>query len=355
VPVFVAQGKFGRSTMSCDDGLSWIHDRAYDQEGSAEACDTVQSVACFAGPCSFWNVDGQSCEMQPSCDCDHNPGASTGLAFGQGRFVAAWGWGPKGALKHSSDAVEWLVGHADTTQAGVAFGNGTFVAGERTPRISSDGISWVDGGEADFRNENDEIIWNARTMGFAPVSGGVFVAGASSGNGSDLMISADAGQSWTRPANSWACGGGFRGVAGGNDAIVVVFDDKACRSVDGGASFDLVELAGGRALAFDGGQFVSWTDGARWTSTDGASWTSTPLEVTGLPQGHNFALGPVARSGETGTYVSVREGWQIWYEQQDFYRSDDGVSWEVLPAGSFVGSHPITHVAYGRLDPAACE
>ncbi|NVB37321.1 hypothetical protein G6O69_05725 [Pseudenhygromyxa sp. WMMC2535] len=355
VSVFVAQGKFGRSTMSCDDGQTWIHERAYDSEGASEACDAVQSVVCFDGPCSFWDVDDAACEMQDSCDCDHSPGASTGLAAGQGVFAAAWGWGPKGALKYSADGASWAVGYPDTTQAGIAFGNGTFIAGSRTPRVSADGITWVDGGEADFRNENDEVIWNARTMGFAEVGGGVFVAGASSGENTDLMISSDDGQSWTRPTNSWACGGSFAGVAGGNGAIVVVFGDKACRSVDEGASFELVDFAGGADVVFDGEQFMSWGAGQRWISVDGASWTGTALEISGLPEGHNFSLGPVARSEETGTHVSVRSGWKVWYAAQDFYRSEDGLSWEVLPSESFVGSHPITHIEYGRLAQEACE
>ena len=355
VPVFLAQGKVGRTILSCDDGLSWIHDRSYDVEGSPEMCDMVQAVDCFDGPCSFWDAGAQACEMVDSCDCDHSPGASTGLAFGAGVFVGAWGWGPPGALKYSSDGVSWSVGHAPTTQAGVAFGLGTFIAGNRTPRLSADGVTWVDGGDADFRNEADEIIWNARTLAFADVMGGVFVAGASSGNGSDLMVSVDAGQSWSRPAGSWTCGGGFNGAVGGNGAIVVVFGDKSCVSQDGGQSFELTPLAGGADVEFDGQQFVSWAGDQRWTSVDGSAWEATPLSVVGLPQGHQFQLGRVARSGETGTYVSVRSGWQNWYELQDFYRSVDGVSWDVLAPDQFTGSHPITDVAYGRLASAACD
>ncbi|PRP91679.1 hypothetical protein [Enhygromyxa salina] len=355
VGVFVAQGSLGRSTLSCDDGQTWIKNRSYDLDGSIEVCDEVASVACFADPCSLWQFNDQQCEMQAQCDCDHNPGADLGLAFGNGVFVATWGWGPPGAIKASVDGFNWAVAVEPTTQAGVAFGNGTFVAAERTMRVSADGYTWSDGGEADFRNQADEVIWNARDIGFADVAGGVFVAGASSGNGSDLMISKDAGQTWTRPAGSWACGGDFKGVAGGNDVIVVVFGEKVCRSSDGGDSFELAELAGGAEVVFDGVQFVSWRDGGRWVSSDGASWTSTDLVIEGLPQGHGFALGPVARSEETGTYVSVREGWQVWYEAQDFYRSGDGVTWEVLSAGSFAASHRIRHIAYGWVDAVACE
>jgi hypothetical protein len=198
------------------------------------------------------------------------------------------------------------------------------------------------------------VIWNARDVGFADAVGGVFVAGASSGNGQDLLVSHDQGQSWTRPAGSWACGGDFEAVAGHGDVIVVVFADRACRSADGGASFAPIELAGGRGVVHDGEQFVAWTNQQRSTSTDGARWQTTPLVVEGLPAGHGFDLGPIARSGETGTYVSVRGGWMQWYDAQDFYRSEDGITWQVRPAGSFVASHRIRHIAYGRVAESAC-
>ena len=85
------------------------------------------------------------------------------------------------------------------------------------------------------------------------------------------------------------------------------------------------------------------------------SWSSSDLVIEGLPAGHNFALGPIARSEDTGTYVSVRAGWQVWYEAQDFYRSSDGLTWEVLGPGSFAASHRIRHIAHGWVDAAACE
>jgi hypothetical protein len=355
VGVFVAQGSVGRTTISCDDGLTWILDRAYDVEGSPEVCDVAAPVECWGTPCSRFDANAGTCEQQESCDCDHHPGADKGIAYGHGTFAATWGWGPPGAIKTSGDAMQWTTVVEPTTFAGMAFGSDTFVAIDRTPRISSDGVTWVDGGEADFRNEADEVIWNARDVGFANAGSGVFVAGASSDNGQDLLVSMDQGQSWTRPAGSWTCGGDFEAVAGNAEDIVVVFGDRACRSGDGGGSFAPIDLPGGAGVAHDGEQFVAWTNSQRWTSTDGASWSATDLVIEGLPEGHGFELGPVARSGETGTYVSVRGGWQAWYDAQDFYRSEDGVTWQVLPAGSFNASHRVRHIAYGRMDPAACQ
>ena len=355
VPVFVAQGSLGRTTVSCDDGLTWILDRAYDVEGSPEVCGVADAVQCWGTGCSRYDANAGACEEQDSCDCDHHPGADKGIAFGHGLFAATWGWGPPGAIKTSSDAQQWTAVVEPTTFAGMAFGNDTFVAIDRSPMISADGVTWVEGGEADFRNEAGEVVYNARDVGFADAAGGVFVAGASSGNGQDLLVSHDAGQSWVRPQGSWACGGDFQAVAGHGEVIVVLHGDRACRSADGGATFESIELPGGAWIVHDGERFVAWSNAERFTSTDGASWEPTALVIEGLPDGHSFQLGPVARSEETGTYVSVRGGWQQWYDAQDFYRSEDGVTWQALPAGSFAPSHRIRHIAHGRVDPSVCE
>jgi hypothetical protein len=43
------------------------------------------------------------------------------------------------------------------------------------------------------------------------------------------------------------------------------------------------------------------------------------------------------------------------YEKQQFLRSTDGLTWESLPAGSFVGSHQIFNLVAGYADPStAC-
>jgi hypothetical protein len=70
VPVFVAQGHQGRITRSCDDGQTFPFDHSNDDE-----------FRCF--------IDAEH-------DCDHSELAGRGLAFGQGSFVAAWGWGHPG-------------------------------------------------------------------------------------------------------------------------------------------------------------------------------------------------------------------------------------------------------------------
>jgi hypothetical protein len=48
-----------------------------------------------------------------------------------------------------------------------------------------------------------------------------------------------------------------------------------------------------------------------------------------------------------GTFVAVKGGWQVWYEQQRFYRSTDGVTWDELPDGAYRQGHPITAMVAG--------
>jgi hypothetical protein len=63
-------------------------------------------------------------------------------------------------------------------------------------------------------------------------------------------------------------------------------------------------------------------------------------------------IGPVARR-DAGTFVAVNDGRQQWYEKQSFYRSTDGVTWDALEPGAFVGSHPMTFISFGMAEPSA--
>lgn len=63
-------------------------------------------------------------------------------------------------------------------------------------------------------------------------------------------------------------------------------------------------------------------------------------------------LGAVDRS-DKGTYAGVRGGWQEYYEKQQFYRSTDGITWDELPVGSFVGSHPVQFITHGFGEKSA--
>lgn len=350
VPAFVAMGHMGRTAVSCDDGQSWVYDRSYDLEGAPEVCGVAGPITCFSGTaCDF--MRGEMCETSPSCDCDHHPGAGNGIAYGDGAFVATWGWGPPGSVRRSTDGINWTNVVDGTTYGGVAFGQGHFVVGDRSPRVSDDGTTWIDGGDADLQAPNGSAVWNVRRIGFADVDGGRFLIAGESGDNRDLLISRDAGETWERPTTLPAsCASGVSnsgGIAGGNGTILVLGRTGAyCRSSDGGDTFvegDLGSEVRGQ-LVFDGTHFVTWSRGTVHRSTDAVTWTSAPTSPA------NLDLGPVAHHASTGTFVAVRGGWQRWYADQEFYRSTDGTNWETLAPGTFTGGHPMRFIAAGWVD-----
>jgi hypothetical protein len=78
-------------------------------------------------------------------------------------------------------------------------------------------------------------------------------------------------------------------------------------------------------------------------SADGLTWTKQKVTPG------NISIGPVARA-PNGTFVAANDGWLVWYEKQQFFRSTDGVTWEVLDKSKFKGSHPINFIRSGYAD-----
>jgi hypothetical protein len=333
VPMFVAQGHAGRTIISCDDGKTWVGNRSDD--------------------------DAYPCFSDPIHDCDHHPGAGRGIDYGNGYFVATFGWGKPGSIRRSKNGVDWEPVLEGKTFAGIAYDGEVFLAGERPPQVSdASGAMWAPGGDL------DSPVWNVRRTGFAPHDGGRFLIAFGGNEGNDLNVSKNRGETWARPTSlPGACAGDIQwsgGFAYGNGVIVVLGGTGvACRSLDGGDTWTESTIGGevDARLLWNGAEFVTWGrdanyDSMRYTSPDGAGWTATPIEVRkigpdGTPQtSPGPIVGAVTRSAQ-GTYVAVNGGWEQWYEEQRFYRSADGVTWDELPAGSFVGSHPIQFIAYG--------
>lgn len=326
VPIFVAAGQVARTTISCDRGSTWIADQSADD-----------ALRC---------VDG--------VDCDHHEGNTTGLAFGGGAFVATLGWGTEGTIRRSVDGVTWEIVASGPTFAGVAFGQNTFVAGNREAWRSTDvGLQWIGPVATGL------VPWNGRGVGHAPVAGGTFVIGGGGDNGAeyDIVVSSDAGASWWHPDSiAAACGDGVRSIVGNDDTLVMVRyggpdGPELCVSQDQGHVWSAIDLGDtwieSRAL-WTGSEFIAWGSGVALTSNDGLRWTTTPLEPA-------INIGAVARDDD-GTFVAARGGWQSSYEFQEFYRSNDGRNWEVLAPGTFVGSHPIGHIAFGYVeDSTVCD
>jgi hypothetical protein len=320
VGVFVAQGHVARTMISCDDGRSWIKNRSDND-----------SVRCFEG----------------GVDCDHMESAGRGIAFGNGQFVATFGWGKPGSIRRSTDGFNWTKTLEGTTFGGVVFGNDAFLAASRTPQVSLDfGKTWSKTAEPSV------TVWNVRGAGFG--GSNAVLAFEDSGN-AQLALSNDNGKTWTKPT-TWpsTCGKSIQsegGIVYGKSTLLIVGGDGvACRSTDNGKTFTDSKMGGDVTsfAHFTGTDFVAWgrTDkNVMYKSSDGATWTVTPT---------THAIGPSARS-DKGTFVATNTGWLAWYEKQSFYRSTDGITWEALPKTAFTGSHPIRGMAFGLVDPAACK
>lgn len=316
VGVFVAQGHEGRITRSCDDGRTFPYNQSADDE-----------FVCFS---------------DADHDCDHSEIAGRGLAFGASSFVATWGWGNPGKLQRSLDGKTFGDVMTETpTFADVAYGNGAFVAGGNPTRVSSDGQSWEMGGKLTFD-------FNYRGIEFVPTAGGTFIVTGESGTQRAISYSHD-GKAWLAASERpELCGQELRGVAGSEAAMIVVSArGHVCRSTDGDTwTYAPVTERFTSPPLWTGSEFWIYSGAQRFKSPDGQAWTSQDIEPK------NIAIGPLARSPD-GTLVAANDGWQVWYEKQQFFRSTDGVHWDVLPMTAFTGSHPINFISFGYVPASA--
>lgn len=322
VSAFIAQGHLGRTTVSCDGGLTWGADRS-DEDVAHCWSDAPDAI-----------------------ECDHTSGAGRGIASDAQGFVATFGWGQPGAVKRSEDGQTWSDVLPGKTFGGVAFGADIWLAAARDPQRSTDGgMTWEASGPSMMAG------YNVRRAGFAPLpDGGLFVM---VGDAGDVVTSPDAA-TWSAAQVPDGCGKDIQtegGIASlGGVILILGGDGSACRSADGGQTWTMHSAGGDVSshLVTQGGQFMAWSRGKRYASPDGATWTAADITP------NTITIGPAAASPE-GALVGVRGGWQVWYEKQEFYRSADGLTWDVLPAASFTGGHPIRAIAHGTLAPGgAC-
>jgi hypothetical protein len=352
VPMFVAQGDLGRTTVSCDDGRTWVGNRSWDTDGDPLLCGSTTAKTCWTpsgGTQCTYSIGG-SC-VQREC-CNDTPDVAKGVTYGDGKFVATWGWGSPGAVKTSTNGIDWTTTLPKANFGGIAFGTGHFVVASRDPFVSPDGTTWTAGGTADFRNKDGSMMWSVRRFAYAEYNGGGRFIAAAAVPDRDMLISSDSGQSWWRPSvlpDLCATNvGEYGGIVSGNNVIVIVGQDaNSCRSADGGHTWSLTPTGLTQVLSYGvwtGSQFLFWGDDRTMISSpDGTTWTKTPMVTP-------HRIGPVARSASTGTLVAVSYDS---YANQRFYRSTDGLTWDALPSSAFAPSHAIFSITFGDGDPSA--
>ena len=332
VRVFILQGHLQRTALSCDGGRTWVADK--DQ--------APPNSRCWEHPPGYTEIE-----------CDHQTTAGRGVAFGNGWFVSNFGWGPAGAIFRSRNGIDWTSVKPGENYAATVFVDGRFIAISGSPVISDDnGASWRAGGQL-----KDNVVGNVRQGGAGHVNGAATVV-MSGDDG--LAVSLDRGETWESRSVPKECRGGS-GIRFGNGSIVLSNGDKhACVSTDRGGSWMPVAFPGSAPshLVWTGTEFMAWgwtVDGTRsvFRSTNGLSWTTTPTRLAGSAEAVP-SVGTVTYSG--GVLAAANDGWGDWYERQRFYRSEDGVTWELLAPEKYTGSHPVRNMASALVSPEhACR
>lgn len=351
IPVFIAVGKQYRRAISCDDGRTWASDVAVD-----DAWPMNERYRCFSG--TFNLPDGGT----NNTDCDHNEYSSTSLAYANGVFVQTTGWGAPGRIWRTTDGIAWNQVDMGTNMTDVMFDDGRFITATRGSKRSDDlGLTWQMNGDIDVANGSN-TIWNVRG-GIA--GGGVFLVTAQDGSNLDFAYSSNRGMTWQRPTMQGGgrvdlCGAGH--PAFGNGIFVTVAWNMGmnasivCRSTDGAQTWTSTTIPGeymeSRPM-WTGTEFMVWSSGKVHRSADGSTWTTmnTQTRRNGMLSG-GPNIGAAARA-QSGTFVAVRGGWQVWYDQQRFYRSTDGIIWDELATGDYEQGHPVTAMAAGFASRSA--
>lgn len=351
VPIVVAQGHVGRTTLSCDDGLTWKANRSFDLEGHQLVCGDTTPVVCGKTACKMRATDG-SCGQQAVCDCVHGTGFSKGVVVAKNQVLATFGWGWPGAVLRSHDGATWSP-TLDLPMAlypNIVFGDDRFVlyTGFK-PVVSDDGRQWR---YTTPPNPNE----GGRASAFLDYGAGRFIAAA---DNDVIRVSSDRGETWHLAASvPKGCTDGI-GVAQtiptGNGVAVMVSADKrmACRSGDGGETWTLhsiTSFTGGiffQVPVFANGMFLAWVNdwssqpshGIRYSSTDGMTWTATPIPDA-------IWLGSTGVTAK-GTLLS---SWGKYGDQVISRSTDNGLTWARLPQTAFVASHALTRFGAGYVD-----
>ena len=281
------------------------------------------------------------------------------VAYTDGVFAIASGWGAPGTIIASDDGKNWRhLAAADrepgrkgrqpydmpTTMQMIGV-NGSFILPlTATPDFGKTWFSkspyhWEDAaGNKDIKINNGHP-----SMAYADYNGGrVIVVG---GDGPSIY-SDDLGETWIAftdvEVEPWE-GKGAKGIMGKGDTFVLVKGDGrlAHRSVDGGMTWQAhplgVEKPDGRSFGCSVvGDFFVVTGKNAKASKDGITWIDLPPETP---------AGQIAVS-DKGTMINVNRG------RKSILRSEDGKTWETVyefESEGAGGAQGLADVAFGHV------
>lgn len=245
----------------------------------------------------------------------------SGIAFGNGRFVAVGG----AAAAYSSDGISWTRSTlpANCEPWAVAFGNGIFVA----PSYST--ISFTDRRAVVMYSTNGASWSTAYIEGFAGWRGITYAGGKFVAVGSDGAAYSTDGINWTR-ANGPS--GTCRSIAYGAEKFIVTRPNGlAAYSTDGANWEDINGLSQASGITYGNGLFIATQNSVGtygMKSTDGLQWQSVSF---GYPFSDYVRHAIVFGDGlfvTLATPSNVDPGTRCDY-------SADGIRWQIvdIPAG----------------------
>lgn len=307
VPMFIASGNGGRRLVSCDDGLTWM-DTCTTDDGELGTCRKDES------------------------DDGHAPWSATGLAYGNGVFLAMYNWfgadAPSAYVLRTRDGRHWelVFGGEGMNQGtygnGISYGNGVFaIAAQRsgTHRSTNDGDDWV---TTTFAGDDRP---HRRVAMFIPYRGGRFIA---TGDAGRVTYSDDDAATWT-DIDVTSCPYMDRIYAWGGGVLLAKNDAGLCASTDGGLTWstrldyhdDTEDYFGGGGVVWTGTDFLisrAYTNDV-FRTVNGTSVMK--VSVTGTFGGSNGWPALMAL-GDSGTLVGASA------DGGKFFRSTDhGASW----------------------------
>jgi hypothetical protein len=280
---FVAVGYGGRRIRSIDDGKTWVDDQSLEPDGGGDDQDLLRTIAfgdgvfLAAGWQTLTSPDGKT--WGPVVNPHDNWFGA--LTYASSMWVAVGGYGMR---LTSPDGVTWTNHSIDTIASHphgclvVATAPITaFVAcndmGQRS--YSPDGVTWK------YSTGATDVMSSQVTFGNGVVVGT---------DGTTMVLSRDAGSTWTKGATLDVAGGG---------------------------------------MVFAQGHFTILATDFVYTSNDGSTWAKNPAK----------GIRPGVLAFGDGTYVAIVNGHQ-------FQRSSNGITWDA-PVDDTSKINSLEWVAFG--------